>query len=998
VLACPSGYSQMRLDGEDLCILEAYAPTELVVDPRSTDSYASLYQAMLAVSSDRTVIYLTEGEHKFTAESDNLDPLSSSGRYFFKLTAAFCSVKAVPNCLPDGAVAKVTVGHPKLSIGNYFYVFEIDSVEFSAAKVLNADCSTWYCEYCPFYATGLNRLRSDQNEYYDIALLEQGLWPNNCEDYHSYTFIHSTTVTKGSFKITNSVFKQFRHEPGSVILVKDSKVHISSSHFENIVAANAVVYLDEDCEVHIEDISVTLINNGFEMTESINQTPFLTLNRVKTTQVLNSNFYMNLVLQGGDVNDEISALIYVLQFKETLTIKGCSFKNNFSKLALIYVDVEKVDYELKGSGNRLEALTWTHFTLSDCIFELNGANMLIYYSMYFWPHNLVLSALTFKANYIFDTILLMQKFGEIETYSVQDEKKFVFAQGTKTQLVYSKQTISAKDLTFTDNSSSISIDCFKLANIELVNISSDGNGDPQMTFNQRIVRPFIESSEVYLKNWFPNIDEVKCKAHFGFYRISTVSVKGAYFHNNSCNDGSAGVTVELSSGLFTLSDSTFTGLTSNSVQGAAVFIESFSGSIEIANCLFSEGSNGEGSSGLMLNTSSEVLVKESSFINNSGESPLQLSNSAQALIYKCIFKQNKAVKANGGAVSFTTTSAKASKFYFTVSQCVFTDNSSMLGSGGVLYLTSIGQNNVAFAVESSSFVRNYSLLQGSCIHLSSSFGITSGSSISNCEFSDNEADKDAVVMLQYVYGCLVLSNNSFMRNSAGSVSSVYAIFQTNNLGLEISSSTFRQNSSLTTVLISSSEISNKLTTTNLIVSENSAIGLIIEGMYWVDTGTLIEKNPGGGVQMTRSRAELTGTKFVSNSSQSSGGGFRNNNLSSLSCNKCEFTDNSSQNNGGALMSESESMFRLVATTFSSNSARNSGAAIYIISSTEESTISDSTFLSNSAQGSGVIALLDAKLLIEGSLISKNTSNSGSPGITTNTSSLKIKGTEISQQS
>jgi hypothetical protein len=161
VLDCPTDYYKERVDGDNLCVTSQYTTERLVVDPSSSDSsvYKTLYAAMYAVSAQKSIIYLVDGSHTLEIDSSitpssekQFDPLyQTTTKKSFRLTTAYCDEIDVPNCVTDNSNATVVLRDPLMKITSYFTTFEITNLIFDGASALDANCTAFYCRYCPWY-------------------------------------------------------------------------------------------------------------------------------------------------------------------------------------------------------------------------------------------------------------------------------------------------------------------------------------------------------------------------------------------------------------------------------------------------------------------------------------------------------------------------------------------------------------------------------------------------------------------------------------------------------------------------------------------------------------------------------------------------------------------------------------------------------------------------------------------------------------------------------
>jgi predicted outer membrane repeat protein len=1016
---CPTDYSTETVDGDDLCVESEYATQKLIVDPSSTDTsvYTTLYNAMYQVDKEKAVIYLVKGDHILEVdtsititEEKQFNPLKQTAtKKSFKLTTAYCSEVAVANCVADSSKASVIVREPKMEIISYFNAFEISHVIFDGASALDGSCTEYYCQYCPYYEHNQDNtyFTDDRNAKIDEALINSNQWKTNCAtDYSEVTFVSSGSIKYGSFKIKDCEFNNFRYELASVIRASYIEVDIESTVFSNIVPYDGAVYVDAGSQVSIKDVTVRLLNNGFEYTSTSSQQPFLILVETAAVTIQDSVFSMNLAIKGSDSTEGKfpSALIYAKNFKYTVEITGCSFTNNWTTTALIRLDVTTLTYVETYTNSVQDQLTWKHLVVKDSSFSNNGGSYLVYYSMETWPHNFQFAGLTFSHNYVDKALVYVEKLNQITSYSQNGSMRYLTVNGAKLTVKYTRQTGGFTGITYSSNNSVLgNIYLKSICNVSLASITSTSNGISTASFGSVVITPIVNDPSTYISA-VSNIGlSAVCTSSYRFEGGSSLQVTSSSFTNDRCAKGIGGISVSNDLAALTFEQLSFSKVSSGSLVGGVLAVDScgdtvtIGPSFNIEACLNTKGPSGIG----ITSTNSTITYKESYCKTSTGAfgTCVALSEVEVMSLTSVQFTDNAATTGNGGAIYFSTGASESSTMKFSVQDCTFTSNKARTLNGGALYLTSTGSTpGLSFVMSSTVFTLNYSKRQGSAVYISSSMDLKSDSVISSCSFTNNSADKDAALMVLYASGKLTVRNTPFKGNSgASSVSSIYALFGSDNVGFEINSCELTGNTGTNVILALSNGEGNSLITNAVNIHDNFAVGLTVDTLIWTESSSIFQKNTGGGVQITVTDATLTGTKFLFNKSSSSGAAARVNNGSTFSCDKCEFTSNVSLNNGGAVMSESESVVAISNSSITNNSAVGSGSAMYIISSTSSSTLKSVTIVNNSTSNTGGIALLNTKLVVEDCTISANTAPVGTPGIYANSSTLTIKTTKFSSQ-
>lgn len=162
------------------------------------------------------------------------------------------------------------------------------------------------------------------------------------------------------------------------------------------------------------------------------------------------------------------------------------------------------------------------------------------------------------------------------------------------------------------------------------------------------------------------------------------------------------------------------------IQGAE---DSFNGTIQITNCVFSENrGDGDGGGGLYVyRYNGSIIVKDCSFIENYAQvgGGIDVWGGAKTIvsITNCLFSKNTAQE-YGGVIGVINSQAETS---ITIKNCTFVENAANgeLGQGGAIYT----RNKYPLTVANCTFYRNSSELSGSIF--------CCGGIITNCTFVED---------------------------------------------------------------------------------------------------------------------------------------------------------------------------------------------------------------------------------------------------------------------
>ena len=495
---------------------------------------------------------------------------------------------------------------------------------------------------------------------------------------------------------------------------------------------------------------------------------------------------------------------------------------------------------------------------------------------------------------------------------------------------------------------------------------------------------------------------------------TNVSLDSTYFTNNSAIYGGA-VAIRRHSTI-TVNSSKGDSNTAR-VDGGFLYSRTNSKSV-ISNSYFTK--NGAKNNGIVVAAdSSDTVIDTSTFTNNSvghDGAVAYIHDRSSAVINSCNFTSNWANNSGGIVYARRHCNLSISDGYF--------HNNTAENSGGAVCIQ--GDNNIS--IENSTFFGNKADY-GGVVRMY----IRSKINISDCQFSNNEANIGGGIVATYKYSIVAIQSSQFVHNTAsyGGVVIAYqsstVIFDNVNClnnaarsggvirtiqgsNITVTNSNFAYNTAeiggvLNTqhgvVVVKSSQFEHNsgrlnggaiytddsstisihaaIFCNNTAESDGGAIGILDSSVKILEDSNFTNNRAndyGGVINLQNSSINISDTVFEHSFSGRSGGVMCAKN-SSINISACSFTDNNASRKGGALTMYVNSSLVVFNGTFMNNAASDSGGALYL-AGTSRSVINDSKFHFNKAEecGGAIFASTRTAVNITKSIFRKNTASRG----------------------
>lgn len=957
----------------------------------SDNYYNSLSNALCSIWQRYTIVYLTEGTHKLVAvtlDKDDMDcsdiylPLSRDEEQYLnvKIMTALCSLIDIENCSDEAATIQTTIYPVRLNAPNYMYLTISGIIYDGANSLMNSTCtSADRCSYCPYFVKkGSLYLVDDRGEVYGKDEVQ---YASNCESYNTFNFI---STTMGSLTLSAVTIKNFRQQYSSLIYASNSEVTLSNVAFDNVQTyPKSVIYLEckdstaSTCMFSYSGGSVTRLNNGYEYRDGISQCGFLSITKYNTVTLESLTFTKNLVLKTVAADEN---LISIKATYMTNVIKDLTFDTNIVSAALINFDSTDLIYlkvEIDSNGYSIQH-TQTHLTISGVKLDHNSCTTAINVIEGSQAINAKIE-LKSTTNYIIDSIIKAMRSSTM-TNSDKYGGSFSFNEDNGKVTAYTNPyLIEISNLEFTGSIAGQALASFN--NIPKLKMSSSSFLNVQksdvMTINDVSVQAFIDDDEAYMNQKITDFDPVYCGGIISLTSLNSFEATSSNWDNYYCTNAGGGIALKDQSGPVYLTDLTFSRLSSNVTDSAAITASQGSNELSIVSCSFSslnigwiavksqtyltvrkctfEGSNsGEGTSGIEASVKSTLVLTDLTFKDLSVVSSILIS----------IIGEGNSVYTFLDTLNFSNIKTTSSL-------------TSIMVSGATVNLNWINLtfDNVQSDTTSILLIASESVL-------SDDSKITGLKATNLKELSDETTSQS--ISINLAGGSLTIADSSF------SNSVVHSIMKTSlnkNSYLQINNTTFKNITA--TVLLSLGESSSKSTviTRNCVFTDNKAKAVTVFSANWVDFSSVIQGQTIGGVFGNLASMSMTNTQFLSNSNKSDNGGAVQLSFKcTFTCVSCNFDSNSAIT-GGAVRLDQSSTLNISKSTFTNNSSLSGGAVLYIISSSQANVMTDCTVTTNKTGTSGTITLVEAVLTVMNTIIKNNTVGSSAAGFYLNSSTL-----------
>ncbi|CAG9321940.1 unnamed protein product [Blepharisma stoltei] len=1047
---CPAGYESIQL-------FESYKICSIIPD-RSTKKNPAIYYvtsvlnnvtnggngtysnpfttlsiALASIYTKYSIIYLLDdGQHYLycigavnpllTLLPDSCNPLIRNFNLTELLIAPYSNSSIVLKTKPGFKILTFTVTNTT--------TLTLKNISFSGKEILST-CppDNQYCTYCANITLG-----TDGNYYSDQGTkVTTFLTSATCATFHTKNLFY--LYLGAQLYLENVNISNWRMEFNSIISSFGGNVTLNKVNFDNIrcMYGSSNSYQKKYSVIYFQDCGdpnyncgsfsytsgvITRINNGYEYGYAT-FSAFFTADRIRKASFKNLNFTNNIAYFLSTSKDSYSnaynsnPLIKLTIFR-ILEVSNCIFLNNAANSSLIYLYPRYLSYRSDvNSFKELIDLLPYHVWIHDSIFESNYADYgMIVASYQNQLQRILLENITMTNNGVTSGPLISFSNTKYSSdYLADTIFSITSSDGNLVNALFKKREFILRDSVFKNNyiGGNGIYDISQLFNVNIHNLTIESNGSRDLqNINTVLWSKYVADDSVYMNKLVSTPNNIDCLALSSATSCYNYKISDSSFNENFCNNSSPSINF-IQTQNTTVTNCSFEGNIGSSLMGICIQ-STGSNKMKIKSSTFTYNinNNTEGVGVMSFNgslqnvTIDDTLMSDNYAIHGTGVYFQGLS----LVLSDMIFDSNIACSGLG-AVYFSPYTG-ANTYFLKVYNSTFKKNKSLDAKGGAIYLNSLLQTQVLFnlTIKNSSFISN-SAQSGSALYIENSVSLTKDSVIDSCKFSQNNAEVKGTIGNFFESGILTISHSSFISNYAGLGSALFF-----SPGLETSaseskmmivSSNFTNNSGKYVICTDDMAIYSYIETVGCLFEDNEGPVLYLIHDHWKDTKSTISRSfnssehSGGALHLTsNSTASCESTFFFNNTSSNFAGAIRAEGRSSFYCSSCIFSKNTAQY-GGVLYFDQESFFNVDKSSFSENCCSEKGSAIYVVGSSQSSSLSNSKLFKNHAAAEGLIALLTSKIDIDDSEFFDNTADGITPGIYSTLSKVNVTNCKFSDQ-
>ncbi|CAG9311412.1 unnamed protein product [Blepharisma stoltei] len=941
--SCPSGFTSLNLFDElDMCIpaedkSNMGSPAEYYVTSIQTDDpigglgtyespFQSLALALATINTKDSIVYLlNDGVHYLTQLNQSYpiyvtteDPTKPFNSQLQR------EILTITTLNDDYVYLKPKIDWSILTIAmNNTNYLDISNVIFDGNEWVhgNNGCLDNACSYCPTVTLQYDgTYKDDRNS--PISDFTNSTY---CSDFHSWNLFEILPGTQ--LFLENVAFINWRLEEASLIFNVGGDLIFSNVTFDNIRTApnqesSVIIYRNcgnkyYDCgDLVIEGGKVSRLNNGFEYSKDLIFRGFLLAYKIGNIELHDIEFTENAVY-APETNVSVSSLIYLEIFRR-IDIHNCNFTYNYVKDGLIYA--MPTNLLLKSdvnSENEIEDYLINHISITNSIFKNNYAVSagILWVSYQIELQNIYFGSVDIENNAVESGPIIFIYNAIVRDSYIHGVTSIITTSKGKRLSAYQRyRTFHWAYVNFINNFSGGSgmFEITKLVNMRFENVTMNSNGSSDLKnedINTILFSYWLNDSSIYLKQYIP-ASTFDCTSLAYLDTATNISIINSHLENNYCKDSLPTICIYSTNIIFI---------------NATVFDGNYGASTVYPTILLIDGGN-------------ETSIDYSDFMNNRNNE-LELGYGSiyikgvnhSVSMFKTNFENNYAVN---GAVVFSGRTIKICQCDFTsnqsptdgagiyishafhgtmnisISECTFTQNEANLGSGGAIFLKNTGvSSNLISFSLAESNFTKNNANYGSGLYISSDVKLYGYAKVVQCEFIENYVHNSGVVAVLFRAGVLEMSQCTFSLNVGRLGSAIYA--------------EHADDSVLTAskVLIDSSNFKEN-TGKAVIFLSNSDVFSYIKTSYCNFTS-----NSGVAIHLDYDQWFDQNSTFKLNVGIE-GGGLKMLDGSSASCENTSFIENVSGGNGGGVSLGSKSQFSCASCYFINNQANFSGGAIY----------------------------------------------------------------------
>ncbi|CAG9324295.1 unnamed protein product [Blepharisma stoltei] len=982
--------------------------------------FSSLSYALANIFYNYSIIYLSQSNYYTEQRTIELKNGLMNSRYydpnyiFRNLTSRNIKIKTLEN-------SPITIKRGKDDISSSVFWFqlgnisnlEINNVIFDWKNTISSCKNDDYCDYCPVVTSSsdLSLYYNDRGEKINDFL--SGTW---CSINNGKFFFN---ITSSNLVLNNVGFINFRTDFNSIFWVaKNSNMTLNNVTFDNVKVYNsdnsAIIVWNSTGTLQFNKGTVSRVNNGYEIKDSIRMKGFLNVILAKSIVLRDVNFMYNVVEEPLSIAANRGALVFLNLF-QMLVIDSCTFIYNYCDFGIINIQQQYNDFSNQTNDyGEIIYSTLNHIFIVSSNFTSNyGKISGVLYSYHkYESQNLLIENSSFTHNGIETGPLIYIESNYINQKYLSDIILNT-SSANNNNLVggkYLAKWVKIHNSSFVENYSGSSgiLEVTKMINIDLKGVFMVSNGlasSGSMNANSIISKYYIENPDMYIKLNITDPPDLNCESLSSISDSINLNLDKVSILKNYCKNSLPRIIISNTTNS-TISISNFENNSGSGFNGICLTSDK-SSSMTIKDSFFISNQNNQPRNPGAIYSLSDLLLQNCTFLNNIADWGGALYFVGQNLrIISSYFDSNRSPNLNGAAIYYFLSLYDIKNSLFSITNTTFTNNSCNLNGGGIfISKSSLSELTLELEIDGSHFYNNKAYA-GSSLFIDGNVQLSPNSSISNCEFKENKASFSGTIWIYYTYGILEINSCSFFENnglySSGLNIAIGENSSENNSKLTLNYCDFQFNTGNVTISLDDQNTNSTLEINYCQFEYNYGSVFSLDNGYATDKNSRIQHNyspnSGGVLNLKNSAIFVAENAIYINCSSSLNGGVASLTLKSqYFCFSCKFTENSAESSGGVIYADSNAEFHIYSSIINKNSCKNRGSAIFMASVFVNSTIDNSKIFENYAYGEGTIALLGSAIFINSSEISNNSVSQKNPGIHLENSIALITNTSFFNQ-
>ena len=804
----------------------------------------SLYHALTAAHGDYVLIYLLQGPHQISSMYPNaylhhmvLSPRLQAMSYsslHIELKPLYCSSAMHPQCVPNPYVP-IQINNLNPHVFSLRGEMRFEGIQFEGSSYLVAGCSTGLCTYCPnVTATGNSYMDDRQKSIAEGTFAQQSV----CDSFHAYSFM--SIATGANISLKNTQFIGFRQQFGSLIFFSTANISLTNVNFTNIHTFQAVLFSDSSLSSTLQlfNISVQLLNNGFEYTEGRTFAGFLAVQGARKVEIRNSSFAYSVIGVAG-------SLITVNNFI-SLHITQCRFSYILGQIVHIKSTVQLPE-DLSESA--FLYLPLTHFSVSASNFTGISANSLLSLTIQEDLLNVEIHGCRFESDLALTSGLINLSHVQIlSEWEMSGGFLAVLNGVSRVRVYFSPNWVNITQTLLTScslfGSGLLYIANFPNVKLEEFSVRNSGDLGRMQNLYDVTLKQIAASPGAYMSKNMAGLAVPACNSLIYLESIQGLTIRKSALTGNTCLDGIAGI-IGLQVSSVSVSDLEISHTSSKSLQfGSALDLTLLSFSSFVGLKVLSNSNSASNGTGVvrLISATSVISIRQSLFQANSMPINGALQCTGSCVLEDTVFEGNTATGVSAAGLVY---SPQPQAYQFSLLRVVFKGNKALLGAALTITDTNATPTKTHLTILSCLFELNSSLRLGSCIHLTSAVTLSDSSVISSTSFLTNTAPQ-ACVFNSFLSGVLLFDECRFAYNSGAR----YSVLFSNNPAstptaasrIILQNTLIEWNKAATSVMFSNADSFSEGESRNVTYQHNLGRGFMLQWTYWKEVNSTLFNN------------------------------------------------------------------------------------------------------------------------------------------------------------